>query len=142
MEFFLGFVVTVSAMYFFARLNKKRDAVREPIKIRYGQSYKFDLTKYSYLPAYTRLRALETQSFKHRDSTFTKVMVLENRAYWIQPDGLHSAEIVDGKLDQNSTKRVDTMAMDDVELKQIIYVIDQLNEGKPDDSGSSGDEVL
>lgn len=110
---------------------------RSPIKLQFGQSTKFELTKYSYLPAYVKQLRV-TQSYKHRENNQTKVMVVNNKAYWIQDGGLHAADIVDGVLDQNSTKRVDTMTMDDVELKQIIYVIDQLNEGKPYDSGNSG----
>lgn len=137
MEFFLGFLVTVITLYVFSKVYKANKDTREPIKIRSGQSQKFEITKYSYFPLYQPVRMQESQSYKHRDRSFTKVLVLENKAYWIQPNGLHTANIINGVLDQQSTKIVDTMAMDDVELKQIIYVIDQLSEGKPDDTGSS-----
>lgn len=124
-------------MYVFSRIMKRQDKNRIPIKMRFGQSSKFELTKYSYLPAYEKILQT-TQAYKHQESKQTKVMVMNNKAYWIQEGGLHTADIVDGILDQNSTKRVDTMAMDDVELKQIIYVIDQLNEGNQYDSRDSG----
>lgn len=137
MEFFLGFLVTVITLYVFSRVYKRNSDARQPIKIRSGQSQKFEITKYSYFPLYQPVRSRQAQSYKYQDRTMTKVLVLENKAYWIQPNGLHTANVINGVLDQESTKIVDTMAMDDVELKQIIYVIDQLSEGKPDDTGNS-----
>lgn len=138
MEFFLGFAVTVAAMYVFSIVNRKKDKDRPVIKIRFGQSFKFELTKFSYFSPYDPKKRREAQSYKHLDSLSTKILVLNSKAYWIQPNGLHTANIVDGVLDQNSTKIVDTMAMDDVELKQIIYVIDQLTEGNSSDPRSPG----
>lgn len=139
MDFVLGFLLTVFCLYVLSRIYKNKVASEPKFKIRYGQSYKFDLTKWSYFPPYESKKKRNSQSQNHLEKSTTRVLVLENQAYWIAEGGLHTANIVDGSLDTNSTKRVDTMGMDEVELKRIIYVIDQLNEGTQNDSGNPGD---
>ena len=139
MDFVLGFLLTVFCLYVLSKIYKNKVASETKFKIRYGQSYKFELTKWSYFSPYEGKKKRNSQSQNHLDKSTTRVLVLENQAYWIAEGGLHTANIVDGSLDTNSTKRVDTMGMDEVELKRIIYVIDQLNEGTQNDSGNPGD---
>jgi hypothetical protein len=44
----------------------------------------------------------------------------------------------EGYVDKETTRRVDTMGMDKVELDKMLFIMDQLRDGKINDSGSSG----
>lgn len=138
MDFVLGFLLTTSCFYILSRIYKNKVALEPKFRIRFSQTHKFELTKWSYLPFYQTRTKKNRQSQNYFDKTTLKIYVLENQAYWIAEGGLHTAKVIDGSLDRNSTKKVDTMGMDEVELKRIIYVIDQLNEGKQNDSGNPG----
>jgi hypothetical protein len=46
---------------------------------------------------------------------------------------------MDGQhINKESTRRVDTMAMDKVELDKMLFIMDQLRDRNINDSGSSG----
>jgi hypothetical protein len=40
-----------------------------------------------------------------------KVMVVSNKAYWIKNNALYVADVVEGEVQKETTKEVDTMSM-------------------------------
>jgi hypothetical protein len=44
----------------------------------------------------------------------------------------------DDGIDLSSAKQVDIMSMDKVQLEKMIYIVEQLREGMPNDSWDSG----
>ena len=44
--------------------------------------------------------------------------------------------MVHGLVDKNTTRKVDTMTMDSVELEKTQFIVQKLTEGKQDDSGN------
>jgi len=61
-------------------------------------------------------------------------------AYWIKDNTVYSADILDGIIQEDSTKKVDIMSMDKVQLDEMIYIIDMLTEGASNENGSSGNK--
>ena len=55
---------------------------------------------------------------------------------------LLTANIIDGNIDQNSTKGVDTMGVDKVELNKLSMIVDKLTEESINDNRNSGNEEL
>lgn len=84
------------------------------------------------------LKDLKTQATDHYDSKQVRVLMTETNAYWIANNALHTAEIVDGSVVESSTKKVDMMGMDKVELEEMIFIVEKLTEGKSNDRWSSG----
>lgn len=86
-----------------------------------------------------RRKELNTQATVYFDKTNLKVIISENKAYWVLDNALFCADMVDGDIDRNSTKKVDTMALNKVELDKMIFIVDQLSGGH-NDSGNSGNK--
>ncbi len=64
-----------------------------------------------------------------------RVIIIEGNAYWIVDQTLYTAKIIDGSVDNETTKKVDTMTMDDVQLEKTQFIVQKLTEGKGNDSG-------
>jgi flagellar hook-basal body complex protein FliE len=113
-------------------------------KVFLSQAYVYNLIK----PAMPILEMLsepskvETQSLKHEESKFTRVLVLEDSAYWISNNQVYSAKITEDRIDGESTAIVDIMGMDKVELDKMIFIIDKLTEGTDNDHSNSGNKEL
>ena len=53
---------------------------------------------------------------------------------------LHEASIDNNGVDPTTTKVVDTIGMDSVELDKMLFIMDKLREGLDNDSGSTGNK--
>lgn len=78
-----------------------------------------------------------SQATEYLEKQKVRVMMVDGNAYWIKNNTLYMADVIRGAIDNNSTKEVDTMAMDDVQLKKTIFIVSKLTEGLEDDRGSS-----
>lgn len=141
MEYLIGaalaFIGIVAIRYFEPRENRHRLS-----KIRYSQSHIFHMlgpfASLSY-PQEDSYKELDTQSTRFFDSRHQRMLLLKDKAYWIRGDAVYEANIVDGGIDESSAQVVDMMAMDSVELDEMVFIVDKLNEGRrKNDSGSSG----
>lgn len=79
------------------------------------------------------------QSIKHDNLTNIRVIIMDNSAYWIKDNTFYVADMSeDGTVNKDTTRVVDTMAMNKVQLDKMVFIVDKLTEGLYDDSGSSG----
>jgi len=76
------------------------------------------------------------QSKDYIKKSYVRVVIAENNAYWIKDNALFTAEVVEGMVDRESQRRVDTMGMDSVELEQTLAIVEKLREGLDEDSGA------
>lgn len=145
MDYLMGAVGTLITIWFISyRLN----AATQKIKIRpplYTQSQTFELTRYSggyYHGFDIQDIMLKTQATEYFDKRHTRVVVYEDKAYWILNNKLYSAEFDGEEVLKDSTQEVDTMGMDRVELDQVVFIVDLLTEGNSNDSGNSGNTQI
>lgn len=133
MEYFIGSITTLIAVYFISKFYKQEDAAIKPIKAIRSQSVIYELIK-PVLPIIDMMTQMtikkDTQSTKHYDNTNIKVVIVNGKAYWIVNETFYTADVVDGEVVQESTTTVDTMTMNDVQLKEISEIVDILREGK------------
>lgn len=137
MEYFLGSAITMLAMYVTTRLiaynkvNNKKDIPR------YSQSHIHMLI----LPLLPEIRKYKkkmvTQSSKHEEKTNVKVVIMDNKAYFIKNGTFYCADMHGTEIDGANATSVDTMAMDKVQLDKMLFIMDQLRDGKKNDSGDS-----
>jgi hypothetical protein len=137
MEYFLGSAITMLAMYVTTRLiayNKLYKRVDIP---RYSQSHIHMLI----LPLLPEIRKYKkktiTQSSKHEERTNVKVVIMDNKAYFIKNGTFYCADMHGTEIDGANATSVDTMAMDKVQLDKMLFIMDQLRDGNKDDSGDS-----
>lgn len=137
MEYLIGslltFVVLVAVGVF---LKKKQPSFRS--FITYSQSHVHELVR-PFLPDNEDLQQIKvTQAAKHYDKTHIRIIMVQNKAYWIKDSVLYVAEIVNGEVDQESTKEVDIMSMDKVQLDKMMFIVDKLTEGTTNDYWNTG----
>lgn len=141
MEYLIGSVGTLLGSLLVLFIINKNSSRWPQAKLTVRQSRNYLLIK-DYLVIPHEHKLLKTQATDYFDKTHSRVAIVDDKAYWIQNNALLCADIVDGIVDEESTKVVDTMALDDVELKKMILVVDKLTEGTTDDSRNSGDSQL
>lgn len=83
-------------------------------------------------------KRVETQARKYRQSISTRILMMDNTAYWIDGTTVYTASIINDEIDQDNKKPIDTMGMNDVELKRIMFIVDKLTEGLGDDRSNHG----
>lgn len=137
MEYLLGaLIATVLTSFVYFIFNKmiKQD---NPVKLRVTQSrthylmYPITLTLPKKIPI--------TQSFKHFQQGQLRVLFTETHAYWIKDNSVYQAELENGFVVEESTKVLDMMGMDKVQLDEMMFIVEKLTEGKNNDYWSSGD---
>lgn len=134
MEYFLGSLITLLIMSYFGRRSARVLSV--PMKkINYSQSYIDNLVSQKILEEFLPKPQKKTQSLEHSKKNEVRVIVIEGEAYWIVEQTLYVAKLVDGIVDNDTTKKVDTMAMDTVQLEKTQFIVQKLTEGKGNDSG-------
>ena len=128
------------AMYVTTRLIAYNKVDNKKDIPRYSQSHIHMLI----LPLLPEIRKYKkkmiTQSSKHEERTNIKVVIVDNKAYFIKNGTFYCADMHGTEIDGATATSVDTMAMDKVQLDKMLFIMDQLRDGKKDDSGDSGNQ--
>lgn len=136
MEYFVGSLFTLITMFIVAKLIQSPKNNIKHVKTNFNQSRQHELIK-NYIPISPR-KKLNTQATKFNSNRYTRIIFINNSAYWIENNIFYTADFIDNEIVQETKKQVDTMTMDKVELDKMIFIIDRLTEGLSDDSSNSG----
>jgi hypothetical protein len=139
MEYLLGSLLTVLTIAIANKVVSKKIAIYKPSNIIYTQSVVHEVLS-PFIPTNGELsfKVLKTQATDHRRKTTMKVLFVEDKAYWIKDNTFYSANLIDGFVDEESTKKVDTMGMDKVQLREMSFIVEKLTEGIDDENRYSG----
>jgi hypothetical protein len=142
MEYFFGPIITLITIASLNLLLRKKSNRIIKVGVVFSQSRVNELMKPLVIMGHflksIESNKVETQSKKHYAKQHVKVIISETEAYWIANNKFYTADVLDNSIVQETTREVDTMAMDDVQLKKIIEVVDML--GDKNDSGNSGNK--
>jgi hypothetical protein len=138
MEYLLGSVVTLFLVFIQRFIKYNAEKLR--VRISHSQSYIHNLVyPYSALLADQQIvQQKVTQSSKLRDKTQIRVLIVEDKAYWITNNTVFVADLVEGEVDSENAKPIDTMGMDSVQLDRIMFIVDKLTEGTSNDYRGPG----
>lgn len=138
MEYLIGAIVMLVALNLVRKYVDVKVAKYNVRKPMVSQSRAFSTVRMHsmFVMAY-KPKELKTQATAHFDKTHLKVAIDGDKAYWVFNNTLFEANYVNGDIDRNSTKTVDTMAMDKVQLDKMFSIVEQLGGGY-NDSGSTG----
>jgi hypothetical protein len=137
MEYFIGSFITIITAILVTKLFSN-DIKKPKLSVMHSQSRMYDLIGPILQLLPKEQEVLNTQASKHFDKVNHRILIFDTEAYWIKDNCVYVAEIIDGELDENTTKKVDTMGMNSVQLKKMIFIVDTLTEGKTNDSRDSG----
>ena len=139
MEYFLGSIVTLVTLFLSAWIFRK-SLLNKSDPLPYSSQAR-SFAQIAPFIAYTigtlHPEAQNTQAVNYIKSKSVKVVFFESRAYWIQNNIFYTASAPNNIVDHESTKVVDTLTMDKVQLEKISMIVDKLTEGNADDSGNS-----
>lgn len=134
MEYFLGSLITFILMAYFGRRSAK--VLSKPAKtIKFSQSYIEELINQRMIEQFLPTPLKKTQSLEYLHDKEVRVIIIEGEAYWIVDQTLYVANVIDGLVDNETTRKVDTMTMNDVQLEKTQFIVQKLTEGKGNDSG-------
>jgi hypothetical protein len=137
MEYFLGSALTMLDMFITTRLILPRTLKTKVNNIKYSQSHIHTLVMPLLPDLKTYRKKMPTQSSKHDEKVNIKVVILDNKAYFVKDGGFYCADVDGDSIDKQSATVVDTMGMDKVQLDKMLFIMDQLRDGKKNDSGDS-----
>jgi len=139
MEYLIGAAITMISYIIANRIaGKQRDRLLEnsEFKITYSQSHIYELMK-PYIDMVGPIEEkVNRQSANYLKNVYLRIMVVENKAYWIKDNRFIVAEIVNGEIDKENAQEVDTMNMNKVELDEMMFIVEKLREGDDDSRGS------
>lgn len=140
MEYFVGSLTTFIILYLVTKLLSFNNFSDELPVLR--QSSVHEIVK-PLIPEETKIRPkpiINRQSRKHEDRTNVRVIIMDNQAYWIRDNVFYTAELNGQEIQKETTKAVDIMTMDKVQLDKMLFIMDKLREGSENDRGSTGNQ--
>jgi hypothetical protein len=139
MEYIIGFLSAIVFVYFLVRIQNKYDVLRVRLKFsKATQSRNHYLFERDVDVVQKKKKEVNRQSAKHDKNVNIRVIIMDNQAYWIKDNVFYTAELNHGIVDKETTKEVDTMTMNKVQLDKMIFIIDRLREEAFDDRWGSG----
>ena len=117
-------------------INKKRN--KSFNKVLYRQSDMHNILKDFFFKDIDNDKVFTSQSKIWREKQTTKVVILDQKAYWISNNIFYVGEAVDGKVKPETGQPLDTSNMSKIEIDKMLFILDNLKNGKINDSGSAG----
>lgn len=135
MEYLFGAFLAFISMMITITVLKPR--VRDSkTAVKYSQSHIFSLID-PFIPANSDLiKQKTTQATNYYDNMYIRIAYVGKKAYWIHDNSFFVADIVNGEVDDSTTRQVDTMSMSQLELNQMLYIIEELTGGSNDNRNS------
>jgi hypothetical protein len=140
MKYYIGFVFALSIIYVISKLQDKYNILNRFSKkqLNRTQSHKHLLRTALVSQYQNEVLKQETQSQKHEKKVKIKVIIMDDQAYWVKDNVFYTADMDEGDVNKNTTREVDTMTMNKVQLDKMMFIMDRLREGTFNDSGGTG----
>jgi hypothetical protein len=106
-------------------------------KVKYSQSSIHQIVKVFAPKDLFELPEVISQSKKHFLKNTVKVMMIEGQAYWVHNNMFYTADMVEGFVDPETTKAVDTNNMSKRDIDKMLFILDSLRDGNSDDSSGA-----
>ena len=83
-------------------------------------------------------KPVPSQLKKREEEQTTKVIILDDSAYWVLDNVFYVGVAVDGEVKPETAAPLDTSELSKTDINKLLYILDTLKGGKSNDSGSSG----
>ena len=133
--------LTLPFVWVILKLMRKR-ARKRFSKTLYRQSDIHKLLKYFFSIRLPNNEGPSSQLTKRKEKNMTKVIFVDNQAYWVSENTFFVAESINGEIQRQTARPVNTNGLSKIDLNKMLFVLDSLKNGSKNDSGSSGNERL
>jgi hypothetical protein len=128
----LTFIVLSSIIIIAVKKARKHFA-----KIVYSQSDIHQIVK-NFLPKdLFEIPKPLSQARKHVRSNTVRVLIIEDNAYWVHDNMFYVADTVEGLVDPETVRPVDTNNMSNRDIDKMLFILDSLKNGNSDDSSGA-----
>jgi hypothetical protein len=117
-------------------MNRKRK--KSFNKVLYRQSDMHNILKDFFFKDIDNDKVFTSQSKIWKEKQTTKVVILDQKAYWISNNIFYIGDAVNGKVKPETGQPLDTSNMSKREIDKMLFILDNLKNGKINDSGSAG----
>jgi hypothetical protein len=117
-------------------INKK--ATKKINKVLYRQSDMHNILKDFFFKDIFDEKVVTSQSKIWKEKQTTRVVIIDQKAYWVSNNMFYVGDTVDGKVKPETGKPLDTAKMSKKEVDKMLFILDNLKNGKINDSGSTG----
>lgn len=138
MEYLLGSFLTLIGVSVLLYANQSFNGTSTRILPQVSQSRSFSMISPYIIMVGKPSENIKTQAIKHFEANSVRILMTEKSAYWIKNNNVYSADIVDGVIVEETTKVVDMMGMNKVQLDEMMFIIEKLTEGTDNDRWNSG----
>jgi len=139
MKYVLAVVLTLAAVWSIIELSRYKVS-KSLNNVRYSQSDIHQRIRHLVPKKINSRENIESQSAKHAGSTMIKIIVIDDKAYWVKDNIFYYAKTQNGDIVANTTKPVDVSLMSKKDIDKMLFILDNLRKGKKDDSSSAGIE--
>ena len=107
-------------------------------KVMYRQSDMHNILKDFFFKDIFDDKIVTSQSKIWKERQTTRVVIIDQKAYWVSNNMFYVGDTVDGKVRPETGKPLDTAKMSKKEIDKMLFILDNLKNGKLNDSGSTG----
>jgi hypothetical protein len=129
MEYFIGSLSTLFVMFICVKfIFKAEDFTENKTKYNYSQSHIHEIVKPLLPPIKYLKKQVKSQSRNHEEKTNVRVIIMDNKAYWVRDNLFFVADMDDEGIDKDTTRVLDIMSMDKVQLDKMLFIVDKLRD--------------
>jgi hypothetical protein len=138
-KYFIGFGLTLLvSLSIIVLMNKKIN--KKMSRTLYSQKDTHELFKYFFSIDSSNQKKRLSQLTKHTEKSMIKVMVIGQEAYWVSDNTFYVAKAIDGEVEPGSANPVDIENMSKSDMNKMLFILDNLQNGNKNDSGSAGND--
>ena len=138
MNYIIVLLTSIAFCAIIILMNKKRS--KSFNKVLYRQSDMHNILKDFFFKDIFDDKVVTSQSKIWREKQTTRVVIIDQRAYWVSNNMFYVGDTVDGKVRPETGKPLDTTKMSKREVDKMLFILDNLKNGKINDSGSAGNQ--
>jgi archaellin len=138
MNYLIVFLTTIAFCAIIIIINKKRN--KSFSKVLYRQSDMHNILKDFFFKDIFDDKVITSQSKIWKEKQTTRVVIINEKAYWVSNNMFYVGDTVDGKVRPETGKPLDTTKMSKKEVDKMLFILDNLKNGKLNDSGSAGNQ--
>ena len=138
MNYLIVFLTTIAFCAIIIIINKKRN--KSFSKVLYRQSDMHNILKDFFFKDIFDDKVITSQSKIWKEKQTTRVVIINEKAYWVSNNMFYVGDTVDGKVRPETGKPLDTTKMSKKEVDKMLFILDNLKNGKINDSGSAGNQ--
>lgn len=80
----------------------------------------------------------QTQINKMLEKNSINVIIVDNKAYWVFKNAFYTADFINGDVDTETTKIIDTSEMSKQDMEKMFFILDSLGGDNKNERGSTG----